>query len=102
MKCVRISKTISPSLHIWVSLIDSLIDEVEDVKELRDASILYNRLRSDEEVAKLIKNMNTDLVPSYSYVKQKIHNHCKNMWIQYLAQAYHAYFRTPWTFFAFV
>ncbi|MBA0654813.1 hypothetical protein Goklo_021737, partial [Gossypium klotzschianum] len=46
--------------------------------------------------------MNTDLVPSYSYVKQKIHNHCKNMWIQYLAQAYHAYFRTPWTFFAFV
>ncbi|MBA0771317.1 hypothetical protein Gotri_019799, partial [Gossypium trilobum] len=89
----------------YLGVLDSLIDEVEDVKELRDAGILYNRLRSDEEVAKLIKNMNTDLVPSpkiYSYVKQKMHNHCKNMWIQYLAQAYHAYFRTRWTFFAFV
>ncbi|MBA0771310.1 hypothetical protein Gotri_019794 [Gossypium trilobum] len=49
--------------------------------------------------------MNTDLVPSpmiYSGVKRQIHNHCKNMWINYAAQAYHTHFRSPWTFLAFV
>ncbi|PPD79257.1 hypothetical protein GOBAR_DD23806 [Gossypium barbadense] len=85
----------------YMGFLDSLIDEAKDVKELRDAGILYNRLGSDEEVAKVIKKMNTDVVRSqttYSEVKQQIHNHCKNMWIQYPAQAYH----TGWTFFAFV
>ncbi|MBA0860239.1 hypothetical protein Goshw_015535, partial [Gossypium schwendimanii] len=44
-------------------LLDPLIDEAEDVKEMRDTGILYNRLGSDEEVAKLFSQMNTDLVP---------------------------------------
>ncbi|XP_052877404.1 UPF0481 protein At3g47200-like [Gossypium arboreum] len=89
----------------YMDFLDSLIHEAEDVKELRGAGILYNRLGSDEEVAKLIKKMNTDVVrcqTTYSEVKQQIHNHCKNMWIQYPAQAYHTCFRTRWTFFAFV
>ncbi|MBA0860237.1 hypothetical protein Goshw_015535 [Gossypium schwendimanii] len=41
-------------------LLDSLINEAEDVKEMRDTGILYNRLGSDEEVAKLFNQMNTD------------------------------------------
>ncbi|TYI58585.1 hypothetical protein E1A91_D11G370100v1 [Gossypium mustelinum] len=89
----------------YMDFLDSLIHEAEDVKELRGAGILYNRLGGDEEVAKLIKKMNTDVVRSqttYSEVKQQIYNHCKNMWIQYPAQAYHTCFRTRWTFFAFV
>ncbi|MBA0860120.1 hypothetical protein Goshw_014218, partial [Gossypium schwendimanii] len=46
-----------------ICFLDSLIDEAEDVKDLRDAGILYNGLGSDEEVAKLFNKMNTDLVP---------------------------------------
>ncbi|MBA0860238.1 hypothetical protein Goshw_015535, partial [Gossypium schwendimanii] len=86
-------------------LLDPLIDEAEDVKEMRDTGILYNRLGSDEEVAKLFSQMNTDLVPSpmiYSGVKGQIHNHCKTTWINYATQGYRTYFRSPWTFLAFV
>ncbi|MBA0654798.1 hypothetical protein Goklo_021733, partial [Gossypium klotzschianum] len=57
----------------YMCFLDLLIDEAEDVKDLRDAGILYNRLGSDEEVAKLFNKMNTDLVPSpmtYSEVKR--------------------------------
>ncbi|KAG4123401.1 hypothetical protein ERO13_D11G324300v2 [Gossypium hirsutum] len=89
----------------YMCFLDLLIDEAEDVKDLRDAGILYNRLGSDEVVAKLFNKMNTDLVPSpliYSGVKEKIHNHCKTMWINHLAQGYHTYFRSPWTFLAFL
>ncbi|KAK8272968.1 hypothetical protein V6Z11_D11G372900 [Gossypium hirsutum] len=85
--------------------LDLLIDEAEDVKDLRAAGILNNGLGSDEEVAKIFNKMNTDLVPSsmiYSEVKQKIHNHCKTTWINHAAQGYHTYFRSPWTFLAFV
>ncbi|MBA0619444.1 hypothetical protein Godav_028619, partial [Gossypium davidsonii] len=75
----------------YIGFLDSLIDEAEDVKELRDAGILYNRLGSDKEVAKLIKKMNMDLVPSlmiYRHVKLQIHDHHNNMWIRYPAQVY--------------
>ncbi|TYI03831.1 hypothetical protein ES332_A11G369300v1 [Gossypium tomentosum] len=89
----------------YMGFLDSLIDEVEDVKELRDTGILYNRLGSDKEVAKLIKKMNIDLVPSlmiYRLVKWKIHDHCKTTWINLAAQGYQTYFRSPWTFLALV
>ncbi|KAK5787184.1 hypothetical protein PVK06_041837 [Gossypium arboreum] len=89
----------------YMCFLDLLIDEAEDVKDLRDAGILYNGLGSEEEVAKLFNKMNTDLVPSpmiYSGVKRKIHNHCKTTWINHAAQGYRTYFRSPWTFLAFV
>ncbi|KAL4378807.1 hypothetical protein GQ457_02G040470 [Hibiscus cannabinus] len=89
----------------YICFLDSLIDEAEDVKELRDAGILYNGLGSDEEVAKLFNKMNTDLVPSstiYSDVKLQVQNHCRNIWINYAAQAYYTHFNSPWTLLAFV
>ncbi|MBA0728983.1 hypothetical protein Golax_004596, partial [Gossypium laxum] len=93
------------SVTSYMCFLDSLIDGAEDVRELSDAGILYNRLGSDEEVTKLFNKMNTDLVPNpriYSEVKGQIQNHCKNMWINHAAQAYHTYFSIRWTFLAFV
>ncbi|XVE90355.1 hypothetical protein DITRI_Ditri20bG0070800 [Diplodiscus trichospermus] len=89
----------------YICFLDSLIDEAEDVKALRDAGILHNGLGSDKEVAKLFNKMNMDLVPSpsiYSEVKRQIQNHCSNMWITYAAQAYHTHFSSPWTLLAFM
>ncbi|KAE8728939.1 Lycopene cyclase [Hibiscus syriacus] len=89
----------------YICFLDSLIDEAEDVKELRDSGILYNGLGSDEEVAKLFNKMNTDLVPSptiYSDVKWQVQRHCRNIWINYAAQAYYTHFNSPWTILAFV
>ncbi|XP_052877403.1 uncharacterized protein LOC128283992 [Gossypium arboreum] len=89
----------------YMCFLDSLIDGAEDVRKLSDAGILYNGLGSDEEVAKLFNKMNTDLIPNpmiYGGVKRKIHNHCKNMWINHAARAYNTYFSIRWTFLAFV
>ena len=47
----------------YISFLDSLIDEANDVKMLRKARILRNVLGSDEEVAKLFNEIGTDLVP---------------------------------------
>ncbi|KAL1075566.1 hypothetical protein V6Z11_D11G372100 [Gossypium hirsutum] len=41
------------TVTLYMCFLDLLIDEAEDVKDLRDAGILYNGLGSDEEVAKL-------------------------------------------------
>ncbi|XP_017628504.1 uncharacterized protein LOC108471388 [Gossypium arboreum] len=89
----------------YMCFLDLLIDEAEDVKELRAAGILYNRLGSDAEVAKIFNKMNTDVVPRSmisSEVRRKIHNYCETARINHVAQAYHTYFSSIWTLLAFV
>ena len=58
-----------------ISFLDSLIDDANDVKELRKAAILYNLLGSDQEVTQLFNEIGTDLVPNnkiYSDVRSRI------------------------------
>ncbi|KAM4079971.1 hypothetical protein ACB094_09G156100 [Castanea mollissima] len=88
----------------YISFLDSLIDEANDVKMLRKAGILYNRLGSDEHVAQLFNEIGTDLVPNneiYGYVREQIQKHYKNQLMTWLAQVYHDHFNSPWTFLAF-
>ena len=89
----------------YISFLDSLIDEANDVKLLRKAGILYNCLGSDEEVAQVFNEIGTDLVPNneiYSDVRSKIQKHYRNKWMTWIAQFYHDHFSSPWTFIAFV
>uniref|UniRef100_A0A7N2M361 Uncharacterized protein n=1 Tax=Quercus lobata TaxID=97700 RepID=A0A7N2M361_QUELO len=88
----------------YISFLDSLIDEANDVKMLRKAGILYNCLGSDQHVAELFNEIGTDLVPNseiYSYVRLQIQKHYKNQLMTWLAQVYHDHFNSPWTFLAF-
>uniref|UniRef100_A0A2N9FZE5 Uncharacterized protein n=1 Tax=Fagus sylvatica TaxID=28930 RepID=A0A2N9FZE5_FAGSY len=88
----------------YISFLDSLIDEANDVKMLRKAGVLYNCLGSDEEVAKLFNEIGTDLVPNteiYKYVRSQIQDHYKNKWMTWMAQFFHNHFSSPWTIFAF-
>jgi len=88
----------------YVAFMDSLIDHPEDVKELRSAKVLHNALGSDEEVAKLFNTISTDLVPnteSYSDVRGKIEDHCRNQYRTWIAQGYHTHFSNPWAIIAF-
>nr|XP_023898819.1 UPF0481 protein At3g47200-like [Quercus suber] len=88
----------------YISFLDSLIDEANDVKMLRKAGILYNCLGSDQHVAELFNEIGTDLVPNseiYSYVRLQIQKHYKNQLKTWLAQVYHDHFNSPWTFLAF-
>ncbi|XP_065633837.1 UPF0481 protein At3g47200 [Quercus suber] len=88
----------------YISFLDSLIDEANDVKMLRKAGILYNCLGSDQHVAELFNEIGTDLVSNseiYSNVRLQIQKHYKNQLMTWLAQVYHDHFNSPWTFLAF-
>ncbi|KAL1361727.1 hypothetical protein HN51_010053 [Arachis hypogaea] len=99
-------------------LMDSLIDEAEDVKELRLAGVLQNLLGSDKEVAKLFNELGHELpakmcnymirtnVVAYSkgyiQVKHQINEHYQKKWKTWLAEGRSTYFSTPWSFIAFL
>ncbi|KAJ0079478.1 hypothetical protein Patl1_23471 [Pistacia atlantica] len=89
----------------YVAFLDILIDQAQDVKELRDKQILHNFLGSDEDVAKLFNEIGTDLVSNpniYRDVKSKIQRRYDNKFMTSMAQFIHEYFRSPWSAIAFV
>ena len=88
----------------YVSFLDSLIDEANDVKLLRKVRILHNCLGSDAEVAQLFNEIGTDLVPNteiYSDVKSEIQNHYNNTLRTWIAQFIHDCISSPWACMAF-
>ncbi|KAG2687291.1 hypothetical protein I3760_09G044400 [Carya illinoinensis] len=88
----------------YISFLDSIIDNTNDVMELRNAGILQNHLGSDKEVALLFNEIGTDLVPdpdAYAAVKDAIQKHYDTQWKTWIAEALHEHFRSPWTFLAF-
>ncbi|KAJ0014922.1 hypothetical protein Pint_20674 [Pistacia integerrima] len=89
----------------YVAFLYILIDQAQDVKELRDKQILHNFLGSDEKVAELFNEIGTDLVsnPSiYGDVKSKIQRHYDSKFMTSTAQFIHKYFRSPWSAIAFL
>jgi hypothetical protein len=87
----------------YISFLDSLIDEPNDVKELRKARVLYNLLGSDQEVADLFNRIGTDLVPNdeaYKEVKLQIQGYYDNNWMTWMAQLFHNHFSSPWAIIA--
>uniref|UniRef100_A0A2N9GFX4 Uncharacterized protein n=1 Tax=Fagus sylvatica TaxID=28930 RepID=A0A2N9GFX4_FAGSY len=54
----------------YISFLDSLIDEANDVIELRKVHILGNLLGSDQEVAQLFNEIGRDLVPNLEIYSQ--------------------------------
>ncbi|GKV40816.1 hypothetical protein SLEP1_g48417 [Rubroshorea leprosula] len=89
----------------YVSFLDSLIDQREDVKLMRDANVLYNGLGSDKAVAllfnKISKNLVSDFWLQHSDLKHQIQAHCNNNFATSMAQLYHIYFRSPWSILVF-
>ena len=82
----------------YISFLDSLIDEANDVKELRKAGIIYNLLGSDDEVTQLFNEIGTDLVPNnkiYSDFRSRIQKYYKNKVKTWISQAIHDHFSSP-------
>ncbi|KAL2324178.1 hypothetical protein Fmac_023236 [Flemingia macrophylla] len=102
----------------FFSFMDSLIDNVEDVKELRLSGTLINMLSSDEDLANFINELGDDLptklfvdiyrTPSVAFsakyinVKQQIEKHYSTKWRRWVAQGYNTYFGSPWSIIAFL
>ncbi|KAD6795833.1 hypothetical protein E3N88_06729 [Mikania micrantha] len=87
----------------YVCLLDTLIDNPEDVKVLRKAGVLENSLGSDKEVAKLFNEIGTDLVPNnlaYMEAKNMIQSHYVSWSNTLYSQLKHEYVKSPWAFLA--
>ncbi|XP_027337438.1 UPF0481 protein At3g47200-like [Abrus precatorius] len=92
----------------FLVFLSSLIDQPEDVKELRSAGILRNELASDKEVADLFNKMDVVLVPetdAYARIRDQIEEHFvsrrgKIKMLGWMGEAYSSYFRSPWTVIA--
>ncbi|GMN69395.1 hypothetical protein TIFTF001_038447 [Ficus carica] len=93
-----------PWVTSYVKLLDLLVDSEQDVKDLRVADILRHSLSSDIDAAKLINSIGSKCSAprqdAYVGVKKKIEKHYRRKCATWVAQAYHAHFRSPWTVLA--
>ncbi|KAK4859869.1 hypothetical protein QYF36_013318 [Acer negundo] len=83
----------------YICFMDSLIDDTEDVKELRSKGILLNFLGKDQQVADLFNQMADNLVPNpiaYVEVKNRLERHYKNKIKVWLAEWRHTHLSRPW------
>ena len=88
----------------YIRLLDLLIYNEDDVKDLRAANIIRNRLSSDVEVAKLFNSLGSICIAppddSYKDVKSDIEKHYKRNFVIWMAQVYRTHFSSPWTILA--
>ncbi|XP_076905842.1 putative UPF0481 protein At3g02645 [Bidens hawaiensis] len=86
----------------YVSLLDSLIDDAEDVKILRKAWVLENMQGSDKQVAEFFNEIGTGLPVSdleYMEVKNQIQRHYGSWRNTLFYQLKNEYFKNPWAIF---
>ncbi|KAB5518980.1 hypothetical protein DKX38_023299 [Salix brachista] len=94
--------------ELWVTsyacFLDSLIQDVEDVKVLQSEGVLNIFVR-EQEVADLFNQMSRNLVPNpyaYSDVKRRIELDRKSIIKKWASELMQTYFSNPWSFIALV
>ena len=93
----------------YLRLLDSLIDQADDVKELQSVGVVQNNLGTHEQVAEFFNTVSANLESNfhaYKDVRVKIRKHQQShynsrvkMWI---TECLDTYFGTPWAIIAWV
>ncbi|KAI4356955.1 hypothetical protein L6164_000932 [Bauhinia variegata] len=89
----------------FIKFLDLLIDDPEDVKELRKEGILQSSLGSDQQVSELFNTIGSGLLQdhySLSFLKSDMESYYKNKFRSWMAEAYYTHCRSPWTIIALV
>ncbi|GLT46449.1 hypothetical protein SLA2020_201970 [Shorea laevis] len=91
-----------------LSLLNSLIADGEDVKELRDAGVLHHRFGSDKDVAELFNKISYVRVPNLKKdlaLRVDINKYCNSEKLHFSgvrasveADLTQTYFKSPWSF----
>lgn len=87
----------------YICFMDSLIDDADDVKELRSKGIIINFHGPDQQVADLFNHMGSFLEPDtsvYNDVKREINEQCESIVKKWVAQWQQTYFQSPWALIA--
>ncbi|GMN36959.1 hypothetical protein TIFTF001_042546 [Ficus carica] len=102
--CLPTNKETKYWVTSYINLLDLLIDNEQDVKDLRTADTLRNGLSSDVQVAQLINLIGSKCFAppkdAYGDVKNDIEKHYKRRCAIWMAQACHGHFNSPWTILA--
>ncbi|XP_010034414.2 UPF0481 protein At3g47200 [Eucalyptus grandis] len=85
----------------YVTFMDKIINNEQDVALLHTQGIIHNDFGSDKAVATLFNSLCTEVtLPSNENldgVQQRISEHCKKDWNLWRAHLKRKYFRSPWT-----
>lgn len=85
----------------YVNLLNLLIDNEQDVKDLRAAGVIRNCLNNDKEVADLIERIGSYCFPpardTYGAIKERIEHHCRRRCAIWVAQVFNTHFSSPWS-----
>ncbi|KAB5519350.1 hypothetical protein DKX38_023669 [Salix brachista] len=89
---------------LWVSsyilFMDSLIDDAEDVEEMRSNCIIISYLGADQKVANLFNDMGRSMThdtAAYNDVKMAINKQCESTVKRWVYESKTTYFSNPWT-----
>ena len=87
-----------------VNLLDLLIDNEQDVKDIRAADVLQNCVSSDIEAANIINSIGSYCfsppMDTYEHIKYKIERHYRRRLAIWTSQVCHSHFSSPWTILA--
>ncbi|WCJ39258.1 hypothetical protein M5689_020258 [Euphorbia peplus] len=89
----------------YIVFLNSLIDQAEDVKELRSKGILLNSLGSDQDVANLFNEISKYLVmqsEAYQKVRNGIDQRYEKRTKKWITEWLNEHFSSPWTITAFI
>ncbi|KAL0006812.1 hypothetical protein SO802_008314 [Lithocarpus litseifolius] len=84
----------------YISFLNALIANPDDVKELRSKRILLNFAGSDEEMFKFFKEISTGSIQDssiYRNIREDIEKHCRSKIRTWAAEIIYKYFRNPWS-----
>ena len=84
----------------YISFLDSLINEADDVRDMSKAGLLHNFLGSDQQLVDVINEIGTQLVPNeeaFKEVKIQIHYYYENDRMARMAKLLYDYFNRPWS-----
>ncbi|XP_052176584.1 UPF0481 protein At3g47200-like [Diospyros lotus] len=97
------SSNFGVSSYVW--FMDTLIDQAEDVKELRSKGIILNLLGNDNEVAKLFNEISEHLLCNdrvFGTIRESLEKFDKSSSKLWLTECLHNHFRSPWAIIAFL
>ena len=93
--------TTDATVSSYISFMNSLIANPEDVKVLRSKRIILHSRSSDEEVFKMLKEISVTIyhhnLSIYQGVRQDIEKHYNNKIKIWIAEICNKYFSKPWS-----
>ncbi|KAF7850119.1 hypothetical protein BT93_L5848 [Corymbia citriodora subsp. variegata] len=93
-------------LTSYLSFMDKIIDNEQDIALLHKRGIIQNNLETDKGAAELFNSMSKGMMLApddrLNFVLKKVSKYRKNPWNVWRANLFHTYFRNPWVILSLI